>query len=56
MKRAEVLFGQSLPSLAVSGRPEIARQAAGQAFAAVINLYQSLLALIAASGAVMVRH
>jgi hypothetical protein len=37
-------------------QPKVARQATGQTFAAVIDLSQSLLALVAASDAVVVRH
>ena len=42
--------GQPRPSLDVGGRPKIASQAAAETFAAVVDLDQSLLAVIATRG------
>jgi hypothetical protein len=52
MERAEILLGQPLPALSSFGRPKVAGHAAGQAFAAIVDLGQRLLALIAARAGV----
>ena len=54
MKRAKVLFGQPLPTRPLRPCPEVARQAAGEMFAAIVDLGQRLLALIANRD--LVRH
>jgi len=54
VKGAKVRFGQSLPPFAASGCPKVARQAAGETFAAVIDLDQHLLAVVATGD--VVRH
>lgn len=53
MERVEVLFGQPLPALSFGGRPQVARYAAGQTFAVIVNLGQRLLTLVAASALVV---
>ena len=56
MECAEVRFGQSLPPFATSGRSKVARRAAGETFAVVVDLDQSLLAMIAPRDLVIFRH
>jgi hypothetical protein len=56
MERAEVLFGQPLPALSSGGRPKVARHAAGQTFAVIVDLGQRLLTLVAASAVVVLGH
>jgi hypothetical protein len=56
MECAEVFFGQSLPPFAIGGCPKVACEATGYTFAAVVDLDQSLLALVAARDLVIVRH
>jgi hypothetical protein len=55
MERAEVLFGKSLPPITLSGRPKVARQAARQTLAAVVDLDQRLLAMVATRRLVIIR-
>jgi hypothetical protein len=52
----EVLFGQPLPALSFGGRPQVARYAAGQTFAVIVDLGQKLLTLVAASALVVLGH
>jgi hypothetical protein len=56
MERAEVLFGQPLPALSSGGRPKVARHAAGQTFAVIVDLGQRLLTLVAARAVVVLDH
>ena len=48
MKGAKVLFAQPRPPRAIGRRPEIARQAADEAFTAIVDLDEFLPTLIAA--------
>lgn len=52
----KVRFGQSLPLFAPSGRPKVARQASGETFAAVVDLDQCLLAVMAKPELLIVLH
>jgi hypothetical protein len=54
MERAKILFGEALPPLALGVRPEVARKAADQTFTVVVDLAQSLLALIATTKLVVI--
>jgi len=56
MERAEIFFGQSLPSFTASGRPKVARQAASETFTAIVDLNLSLLAMVAVGDLVIFRH
>jgi hypothetical protein len=56
MERAEVFFAQPLPALSSLGRPQVACQASGQPLAAVFDLGQRLLALVATADLVIDRH
>lgn len=52
----KVLFGQPLPALSSGGRPKVARHAAGQTLAVVVDLGQRLLTLVAANALVVLGH
>jgi MFS family permease len=48
VKRVEVFLGKPRPPLSVSGCPQIARQASGEALAAIVNFDKGLVTPIAA--------
>jgi hypothetical protein len=56
VESAEILLRQPLPPLAFGGRPKIASQAAAETFAAVVDLDERLLAVIAKRALVIIRH
>jgi hypothetical protein len=49
VKRVEVFLGKPRPPLSVSGCPQIARQASGEALAAIVNFDKGLLLTLIAA-------